>query len=93
MTSHTDRRGRVLVPLAVVAATLALTAGACDPEHIGPAGTVVRKEHIRWDCTGRCKARVWLTTRPGARTTHRFEVSLPTYRACDVGDAYPACKP
>jgi hypothetical protein len=84
---------RTLAPLAVAAAALALTAGACNPEAVGPAGVVVKRENHRWDCTGRCKARLWLTTRDSDGRTHRFQVSLPTYRACDIGETYPACKP
>jgi hypothetical protein len=84
---------RIIAPLAVVAAVLALTAGACNPEATGPVGTVTARESKRWDCTGRCKARLWLTTRSTAGVTHRFEVSKPTWRECAIGETYPACKP
>lgn len=84
---------RTLAVLAAPAAVLALTAGQCNPEAVGPSGKVTAKEFKRWDCTGRCKARLWLTTRDSAGKTHRFEVSKPTYRECGVGEPYPACKP
>ena len=82
-----------LAPLAVVAAALALTAGACNPERPGTPGLVIAHANKRWDCTGHCKARLWLTTRDSHGTHHRFQVSPPTFRACAVGDTYPACKP
>lgn len=84
---------RILTALAVPAAVLALAAGACNPEATGPAGTVTAKENKRWDCTGRCKARLWLTTRDSKGATHRFEVSKPTYLQCGIGETYPKCKP
>lgn len=85
---------RTRLALAAVCAVLALTAGTCNPEAVGPAGTVTARENNRWDCTGdRCKARLWLTTRDPRGATHRFEVSKPTYRECRIGVAYPTCKP
>jgi hypothetical protein len=81
------------IALAVITAVLALTAGTCNPEQVGPAGTVTAQENKRWDCTGRCKGRLWLTVRDTAGVKHRFEVSKPTYRECGIGDAYPTCKP
>jgi hypothetical protein len=85
---------RTRVALGAIGAVLALTAGTCNPEATGPAGTVIGHQHDRWDCTGgRCKARLWLTTRDSHGVAHRFEVSKPTFRACVVGDPYPTCKP
>jgi hypothetical protein len=85
---------RARIGLAAVGAVLALTAGTCNPEALGPAGTVTGKQNDRWDCTGgRCKARLWITTRDASGATHRFEVSKPTFRACGIGSNYPTCKP
>jgi hypothetical protein len=84
---------RILIALAAPAAVIALTAGACNPEATGPSGTVTARENKRWDCTGRCKARLWLTTSDSKGVTHRFQVSKPTFRECTVGDTYPDCKP
>jgi len=85
---------RARVGLAAVGAVLALTAGTCNPEAVGPSGMVTAHENNRWDCTGgRCKARLWLTTRDTQGASHRFEVSKPTYLHCQVGAAYPTCKP
>ncbi|MDX3353912.1 hypothetical protein PV703_11440 [Streptomyces sp. ME01-24h] len=91
--TRTAHARRALAALAIPAAVLALTAGACNPEKVGPAGKVTAKENKRWDCSGRCKARLWLTTRDTAGKTHRFEVSKATWRDCGIGEAYPACKP
>lgn len=86
---------RARIGLASVAAVLALTAATCNPEAIGPAGTVIGHQNNRWDCSGGswCKARLWLTTRDSHGTTHRFQVSKPTFRHCGIGAAYPTCKP
>ncbi|MGW4784947.1 hypothetical protein [Streptomyces sp. NPDC004230] len=85
---------RARIALAAVTAVLALTAGTCNPEATGPAGTVTARQNNRWDCTGvRCKARLRLTVRDRRGDTHRFEVPKPTFRECQIGDAYPACKP
>ncbi|MEV7364276.1 hypothetical protein [Streptomyces sp. NPDC091299] len=79
---------RKLKMLAVAAVATGFAMTACQPPQ-GPAGTVIDRDSTYWSKTHQWTYK--LTVRKAGGGEDTFKVLRRDYKACGVGEAYPAC--
>jgi hypothetical protein len=69
----------------------ALTACRVQPCSSGCTGTVIKTEKQKCSAKAWCVHRFYVTVKTGD-STDRGQVTEATYKACQVGEPWPACK-